>query len=215
MLQVAPGGQAAVNRTLDAMPTPIRSSRATVLPHARAIFRPVPSFRPSAALRRLSGSARLLGLGDGSVEQAITAGSSMQAMTRSAPPQAGQISMSMPKTRLSRCAQVIAARRCVGVLSCPSSEALGWAPLPRFAGVTAARCGLFGASTPAPSSKRSVGGLKRRAFFWYSSCLKHRTLCLSQPFWFNSDFRGSLTVTQEYRVLAQFHRVNEPIFYLG
>ena len=37
----------------------------------------------------------------------ITAGSSMQAMIRSAPPQAGQVSMSMPKTRFSRCAQVI------------------------------------------------------------------------------------------------------------
>ena len=38
----------------------------------------------------------------------ITAGSSMQAMIRSAPPQAGQVSMSMPKTRFSRCAHVIA-----------------------------------------------------------------------------------------------------------
>ena len=38
----------------------------------------------------------------------ITSGSSMQAMIRSAPPQAGQVSMSMPKTRFSRCAHVIA-----------------------------------------------------------------------------------------------------------
>ena len=38
----------------------------------------------------------------------ITAGSWIQAMIRSAPPQAGQVSMSMPKTRFSRCAQVIA-----------------------------------------------------------------------------------------------------------
>ena len=36
----------------------------------------------------------------------ITAGSWIQAMIRSAPPQAEQVSMSMPKTRLSRCAQV-------------------------------------------------------------------------------------------------------------
>ncbi len=36
----------------------------------------------------------------------ITAGSWIQAMIRSAPPQAGQVSMSMPKTRFSRCAQV-------------------------------------------------------------------------------------------------------------
>ena len=50
----------------------------------------------------------------------ITAGSSIQAMIRSAPPQAGQVSMSMPKTRLSRCAQVIAARRSIGVFSSPS-----------------------------------------------------------------------------------------------
>ena len=76
----------------------------------------------------------------------ITAGSSMQAMIRSAPPQAGQVSMSMPKTRFSRCAQVIAARRCAGVSSCPSAEALVLAPFPRFAGVTAARCLLFGVS---------------------------------------------------------------------
>jgi len=78
----------------------------------------------------------------------ITAGSWIQAMIRSAPPQAGQVSMSMPKTRFSRCAQVIAARRSAGVFSCPSSKALGWAPLPRFAGVTAARSRLLGANTP-------------------------------------------------------------------
>ncbi len=35
----------------------------------------------------------------------------MQAMMRSAPPQAVQVSISMSKTRLRRCAQVIAARR--------------------------------------------------------------------------------------------------------
>lgn len=37
----------------------------------------------------------------------ITAGSSMQAMIRSAPPQAEQISMSMPKARSRRCDHVI------------------------------------------------------------------------------------------------------------
>jgi len=36
----------------------------------------------------------------------ITSASWIQAMIRSAPPQAGQVSMSMPKTRFSRCAQV-------------------------------------------------------------------------------------------------------------
>ena len=78
----------------------------------------------------------------------ITAGSWIQAMIRSAPPQAGQVSMSMPKTRFSRCAQVIAARRSAGVFSCPSSKALGLAPFPRFPGVTAARSRLLGANTP-------------------------------------------------------------------
>ena len=42
----------------------------------------------------------------------------------------------------------IAARRSAAVFSCPSWEALGLAPLPRFAGVTDARCWLFGANTP-------------------------------------------------------------------
>jgi hypothetical protein len=41
----------------------------------------------------------------------MTSGSSMQAMIRTAPPQAAQVWMSMPNTRLRRCAQVIAARR--------------------------------------------------------------------------------------------------------
>jgi hypothetical protein len=44
----------------------------------------------------------------------ITAGSSMQAMIRSAPPQTAQVSISMPKTRLRRCAQVIDYRRLMG-----------------------------------------------------------------------------------------------------
>ena len=41
----------------------------------------------------------------------------MQAMMRIAPPHTEQVSMSMPNTRLRRCAQVIAARRSAGVLS--------------------------------------------------------------------------------------------------
>ena len=44
----------------------------------------------------------------------ITARSSMEAMIRSAPPQTRQVSMSMPKTRLTRCDQVIEYRRWVG-----------------------------------------------------------------------------------------------------
>ena len=66
----------------------------------------------------------------------VTAGSLIQAMIRSARPPAEQVSTSMTKTRLSRCAWVIAARRCTGVFSSPALEALGWAPQPRFAGVT-------------------------------------------------------------------------------
>ena len=37
---------------------------------------------------------------------------------RSAPPQAAQVSMSIPDTRFRRCAQVIAVRRAAGLLSC-------------------------------------------------------------------------------------------------
>ena len=39
----------------------------------------------------------------------------MLAMILTAPPQAGQVSMSMPKTRFRRCAQLIEARRSAGV----------------------------------------------------------------------------------------------------
>ncbi len=45
----------------------------------------------------------------------ITTGSSMQAMILTAPPQARQVSMSMPNTRFRRCAHVIEARRSPGV----------------------------------------------------------------------------------------------------
>jgi hypothetical protein len=86
----------------------------------------------------------------------------MQAMTFMAPPQALQVSMSILKTRLSCCAQVIAMdgmyagfagaktghrrSRCAGVAG--SSATLTLLPLPRFAGVTNARCLLLGANTP-------------------------------------------------------------------
>ena len=66
----------------------------------------------------------------------------MQAMTFIAPPQALHVSMSILKTRLSRCAHVIDARRCAGVAG--SSATLTLLPLPRFAGVTNARCRLLG-----------------------------------------------------------------------
>jgi len=51
-------------------------------------------------------------------------------------------------TRFKRCAQLIDARRSLGVFSSPSAHALGGLPLPRFAGVTRARCLLLGAKAP-------------------------------------------------------------------
>jgi len=50
---------------------------------------------------------------------------------------------SMFNTRFSLCAQVMATWRCAGVCSSWPS-AVFWQPLPRFAGVTRARCLLFG-----------------------------------------------------------------------
>ncbi len=49
------------------------------------------------------------------------------------------------KTRLRRCAQVMARWRCAGVLSSFSCDVR---PLPRLAGVTSPRYLLFGAKTP-------------------------------------------------------------------
>lgn len=69
-------------------------------------------------------------------------------MIRIAPPQAGQVSMSIPNTRFRRCAQVIAARRSAGVRSSGSAVVAYRPPLPRLAGVTRARCLLLGANTP-------------------------------------------------------------------
>ena len=78
----------------------------------------------------------------------MTSGSSMQAMILTGPPQAGQVSRSMPKTRLSRCAQLIEARRSAGVRSSASPFEVRWLPLRRLAGGTRARYGLVGAKTP-------------------------------------------------------------------
>ena len=94
----------------------------------------------------------------------ITTGSSIQAMMRIAPPQAGQVSMSIPNTRLRRCAQVIAARRSGGVRSSVWAAAWSFAPLPRRALVTRARWALFGANTPWKRVRltRGLGTLKFR-----------------------------------------------------
>ena len=76
----------------------------------------------------------------------ITTGSSMQAITFTAPPHSLHVSISMLKTRFSRCAQVMAARRSACVWCCASTRAC--CHLPRLAGVTRARCLLLGANTP-------------------------------------------------------------------
>ena len=61
----------------------------------------------------------------------------MQAMTCTEPPQAGHVSMSMPNTRFSRCAQVIEARRSAGVDSSVSDSSS--LTLPRRPGITRPR----------------------------------------------------------------------------
>jgi hypothetical protein len=78
----------------------------------------------------------------------MTSASSMHAMIRTAPPQAAQVSMSIPNTRFKRCAQVIAARRSASVGSSGSAVLACWPPRPRLAGVTRARYLLLGAKTP-------------------------------------------------------------------
>ena len=85
----------------------------------------------------------------------ITAGSSMQAITFTAPPHSLQVSMSMLNTRLRRCAQVIDARRSAG--DGRSTTTLALLPLPRFAGVTNARCLLLGANTPWKRVRLTLG----------------------------------------------------------
>lgn len=72
----------------------------------------------------------------------------MQAIIRTAPPQAGQVSISMPKARFRRCAQVIEARRSAGVGSSMSAVVARRPPLPRLAFVTCPRYRLLGAKTP-------------------------------------------------------------------
>jgi len=63
-------------------------------------------------------------------------------MTRTLPPHCSQVSISIPKTRLRRCAQVIARCRSAGVRG---SDVVG---VPRPAGVTTVRQRLCGANTP-------------------------------------------------------------------
>ena len=77
----------------------------------------------------------------------MMSGSSMHWMIRIVPPQAGQVSMSIPQTRFTRCAQVIVARRSAGVRSSGSALVAHPPPLPRLAGVARARYLFPGANT--------------------------------------------------------------------
>ena len=74
----------------------------------------------------------------------------MQAMTFTAPPQAGQVSMSMPKTRF-KALRPEPAPDLIPGHGGPALSRRWWfigylalLPLPRLAGVTKARCLLFG-----------------------------------------------------------------------
>ena len=72
--------------------------------------------------------------------------SAMLAMTRSRPPHCRQVSMSMPNTRLRRCAQVrFGEQSTVDVAPCGLA---GWAAPGCVLGTIRARSGLAGANTP-------------------------------------------------------------------
>jgi len=82
-------------------------------------------------------------------------------MILTSPPHSAQVSISILNTRFNLCAHVIAARRSAGVWSCLSFAILVFLPLPRFAGVTSARCLLFGANTPWKRVRLTLGlGIK-------------------------------------------------------
>jgi len=78
----------------------------------------------------------------------MSAGSSMLAITVSLPPQRQQRSISIANTRFSLCIQVIAVCLATGRSGGGSLAALSRAPLPRPAGVIAARHALAAANTP-------------------------------------------------------------------
>jgi hypothetical protein len=70
----------------------------------------------------------------------------MLAITLTAPPHCSHVSISIPKNRLSLCAQVIDWRFCARVFSCPVGNAC--LVLFRKAGVIVTRCRLFGGGHP-------------------------------------------------------------------
>ena len=107
-------------------------------------------------------------------------GSSMLATIRTAPPQWAQVVTSMEKTRLSRCAQLIARRFCSGLRG--SSWALtstGTASLagrlPRPEGVSCARRFAFGANTPWKRVRCARGGGTSAASLAMKSTASHST----------------------------------------
>jgi hypothetical protein len=77
---------------------------------------------------------------------------SMLVITLTAPPHCSHVSISIPKTRLSLCAQVIDWFLCASVFSRPVGNA--FFALLRFTGVIVTRCRLFGAVRPARSAPR-------------------------------------------------------------
>ena len=84
------------------------------------------------------------------------------------PPHSAQVSISIPNTRFNRFAQVIAARHSAGVWSSSSDRV--FLTLPRFAGVTSARCLLLGANTPWKRVRLTLGcfpfGHGKEIYFW-------------------------------------------------
>jgi hypothetical protein len=73
------------------------------------------------------------------------------------PPQPTQASISMPNTRLSRRAQLIATCRGVGGLATSAGGSDCGAPIPRRAGVTAARRLLCGAAARSATPSMPTG----------------------------------------------------------
>ena len=73
----------------------------------------------------------------------ITTGSSIRAITLTAPPHSDQVSMSIINTPFNRQAQVIAVRRSAGDWHCLSASAFCLLPLPGLDGVTGSQLNLF------------------------------------------------------------------------
>ena len=158
--RVSSGGRAAVNTRFGAMSTWNPAVKAGESPARHRDSRLILTVRAPATLPRRSVSqppgvftanARPRMAGPGCHEarrvapwmagsgpsEVVPPGSSMQALIRTAPPPAGLVFMSMPKTHcFRRGAQVIEARRSAGVGSSGASVMQCRPPLPRLARVT-------------------------------------------------------------------------------